>query len=41
VSYYGLLLSHRQQGVGCFTLPSLVTGDPTLGGQVLLLPVGP
>lgn len=41
VSYYGLLLSHRTRGVGCFNLPSLITTEPTLSGSVLLLPVGP
>lgn len=40
VSYYGVLLSHRREGVGCFVLPGLATGSAIQSGLVSLMPTG-
>lgn len=40
VTYYGVLLSHRREGVGCFTLPGLVAGSSIQCGLVSLMPTG-
>ena len=40
VSYYGVLLSHRREGVGCFNLLGLETGGVIQSGKVSLMPTG-
>lgn len=41
VSYYGVMLSHRREGVGCFLLPGLATGSAIQAGLVSLMPTTP